>query len=238
MPLTGRTPQGRRYLDYDLAAVREYISAQKGCERVFVAIQDSEAFDSTLLASLVNVLRYLMPLFAPPEGTRANGSAAPGRRYPSPSCSASLRPSSSYRTASPNRRASICTGRSLTWPRAPRGWSRSSSRRPSRLTIYRCVLGPRSWRASGVDNATRLSGFRRFLAHSRLVPNPWVYDGLRSGVKLTEGTRSMRTCATSTPTPSVSSCMSQRSKICPGFNQNTSRGFAPCLLSGSTSKVN
>lgn len=64
LTLTGRTLQGRRYLDYDLAAVWEYISAQKGCERVFVAIQDSEAFDSTLLASLINVLRYFVPLSA------------------------------------------------------------------------------------------------------------------------------------------------------------------------------
>lgn len=56
--------QGRRYLDYDLAAVRESISVQKDCKRVYVAIQDSEAFDSTLLAALISVFRYPGPLRA------------------------------------------------------------------------------------------------------------------------------------------------------------------------------
>lgn len=53
--------QGRKYLNYDLAAVRESVTTQKGCKRVFVAIQDSEAFDSALLADLIQVFRYVMP---------------------------------------------------------------------------------------------------------------------------------------------------------------------------------
>ena len=53
--------QGRKYLNYDMAAVREFVATQKGCERVFVAIQDSEAFDSALLADLIQVFRY--PIF-------------------------------------------------------------------------------------------------------------------------------------------------------------------------------
>ncbi|KND90156.1 Origin recognition complex subunit 3 [Tolypocladium ophioglossoides CBS 100239] len=43
---------GRRYLDYDLEALEAFIKPQK-CGHVFVAFQDSEGFDSTLLSDLV-----------------------------------------------------------------------------------------------------------------------------------------------------------------------------------------
>ena len=44
--------QGRRYLDYDLEALEASIKFQQ-CERVFVAFQDSEGFDSSLLSDLI-----------------------------------------------------------------------------------------------------------------------------------------------------------------------------------------
>jgi origin recognition complex subunit 3 len=44
---------GRKYLNYDLEALREYITAQERCEHVFIAFQDSEGFDSSLLSDLV-----------------------------------------------------------------------------------------------------------------------------------------------------------------------------------------
>lgn len=44
--------QGRRYLDYDLEALHAFIKTQE-CEHVFVAFQDSEGFDSSLLSDLI-----------------------------------------------------------------------------------------------------------------------------------------------------------------------------------------
>lgn len=44
--------QGRRYLDYDLEALYAFIKPQN-CQHVFVAFQDSEGFDSSLLSELI-----------------------------------------------------------------------------------------------------------------------------------------------------------------------------------------
>ncbi|KAF4453378.1 origin recognition complex subunit 3 [Fusarium austroafricanum] len=44
--------EGRRYLDYDLEALHAFIKSQH-VEHVFVAFQDSEGFDSSLLSDLV-----------------------------------------------------------------------------------------------------------------------------------------------------------------------------------------
>lgn len=51
--------QGRRYLDYDLEAL-ETSTRPMGCEHVFVAFQDSEGFDSTLLSDLIALFQYVL----------------------------------------------------------------------------------------------------------------------------------------------------------------------------------
>ncbi|PKS06633.1 hypothetical protein jhhlp_007383 [Lomentospora prolificans] len=43
----------RKYLNYDLAAVHALLTAQGGCDHVFIAFQDSEGFDSSLLSDLI-----------------------------------------------------------------------------------------------------------------------------------------------------------------------------------------
>ncbi|CAI4216491.1 unnamed protein product [Parascedosporium putredinis] len=45
----------RKYLNYDLAAVHALVTAQGGCDHVFIAFQDSEGFDSSLLSDLILV---------------------------------------------------------------------------------------------------------------------------------------------------------------------------------------
>lgn len=54
--------QGRRYLDYDLEALEASIKPQK-CEHVFVAFQDSEGFDSSLLSDLIVLFQYVLSNF-------------------------------------------------------------------------------------------------------------------------------------------------------------------------------
>ncbi|POR31822.1 Uncharacterized protein TPAR_07934 [Tolypocladium paradoxum] len=51
---------GRRYLDYDLEALEAFIKPQK-CEHVFVAFQDSEGFDSSLLSDLIALFHSWRP---------------------------------------------------------------------------------------------------------------------------------------------------------------------------------
>lgn len=48
--------QGRRYLDYDLEALEAYVKPLK-CEHVFVAFQDSEGFESSLLSDLITLFQ-------------------------------------------------------------------------------------------------------------------------------------------------------------------------------------
>lgn len=48
--------QDRKYLNYDLESLAVYVKAHS-CERVCVAFQDSEGFDSTLLSDLVVLFR-------------------------------------------------------------------------------------------------------------------------------------------------------------------------------------
>jgi origin recognition complex subunit 3 len=49
-------PKGRKYLDYDLSGLHAFIKPLE-CEHVFVAFQDSEAFDSGLLSDLILLFR-------------------------------------------------------------------------------------------------------------------------------------------------------------------------------------
>ncbi|KAJ4320842.1 Origin recognition complex subunit 3 [Fusarium piperis] len=51
---------GRRYLDYDLEALHAFVNPQ-GCEHVFVAFQDSEGFDSSLLSDLIILFNSWRP---------------------------------------------------------------------------------------------------------------------------------------------------------------------------------
>jgi len=51
--VTDNACKGRKYLNYDLEALHEYITAQGNCEHVFIAFQDSEGFDSSLLSDLI-----------------------------------------------------------------------------------------------------------------------------------------------------------------------------------------
>jgi len=44
--------QGRKLLNYDLEIVHGYVKAH-GCQKVIVAVQDSEAFDPGLLADFI-----------------------------------------------------------------------------------------------------------------------------------------------------------------------------------------
>ncbi|KAM0563966.1 hypothetical protein ACHAPJ_000174 [Fusarium lateritium] len=52
--------EGRRYLDYDLEALHAFIKPQN-CEHVFVAFQDSEGFDSSLLSDLIILFNSWRP---------------------------------------------------------------------------------------------------------------------------------------------------------------------------------
>ncbi|RGP60063.1 origin recognition complex subunit 3 [Fusarium sporotrichioides] len=52
--------EGRRYLDYDLEALHAFIKSQN-CEHVFVAFQDSEGFDSSLLSDLIILFNSWRP---------------------------------------------------------------------------------------------------------------------------------------------------------------------------------
>ncbi|KAH7274482.1 hypothetical protein MRS44_001193 [Fusarium solani] len=51
---------GRRYLDYDLEALHAFVNPQ-GCEHIFVAFQDSEGFDSSLLSDLIILFNSWRP---------------------------------------------------------------------------------------------------------------------------------------------------------------------------------
>ncbi|KAG5924369.1 hypothetical protein E4U53_003418, partial [Claviceps sorghi] len=51
----GNALHGRRYLDYDLEALEAYVKPLQ-CEHVFVAFQDSEGFESSLLSDLITLL--------------------------------------------------------------------------------------------------------------------------------------------------------------------------------------
>lgn len=51
---------GRRYLDYDLEALEAYVKPLK-CEHVFVAFQDSEGFESSLLSDLITLFHSWRP---------------------------------------------------------------------------------------------------------------------------------------------------------------------------------
>ncbi|TWU78027.1 hypothetical protein ED733_006566 [Metarhizium rileyi] len=51
---------GRRYLDYDLEALEAFIKPLQ-CEHVFVAFQDSEGFDSSLLSDLITLFHSWRP---------------------------------------------------------------------------------------------------------------------------------------------------------------------------------
>lgn len=53
--------QSRRYLDYDLEALHAFIVPQE-CEHVFVAFQDSEGFESSLLSELIALFKYVYPI--------------------------------------------------------------------------------------------------------------------------------------------------------------------------------
>lgn len=50
----------RRYLDYDLEALHSFTKTEK-CQHVFIAVQDSEGFDSALLSDLVQLLNSWRP---------------------------------------------------------------------------------------------------------------------------------------------------------------------------------
>ncbi|RGP75437.1 origin recognition complex subunit 3 [Fusarium longipes] len=52
--------EGRRYLDYDLEALHAFVKSQN-YEHVFVAFQDSEGFDSSLLSDLVILFNSWRP---------------------------------------------------------------------------------------------------------------------------------------------------------------------------------
>ncbi|KAK5987306.1 Origin recognition complex subunit 3-like protein [Cladobotryum mycophilum] len=56
----GQGQDGRRYLDYDLEALEAFIRPQS-CDHVFVAFQDSEAFDSSLLSDLISLFSSWRP---------------------------------------------------------------------------------------------------------------------------------------------------------------------------------
>ncbi|KAF7558536.1 hypothetical protein G7046_g5623 [Stylonectria norvegica] len=56
----GSGQDGRRYLNYDLEALHTFIKPQK-CEHVFVAFQDSEGFDSSLLSELIVLFNSWRP---------------------------------------------------------------------------------------------------------------------------------------------------------------------------------
>jgi origin recognition complex subunit 3 len=49
--------QGRKYLDYDLQALHAHVRHLEA-DQVIVAFQDSEAFDTGLLADLIMLFKY------------------------------------------------------------------------------------------------------------------------------------------------------------------------------------
>ncbi|OAA64848.1 origin recognition complex subunit [Cordyceps fumosorosea ARSEF 2679] len=51
---------GQRYLDYDLEALHTYVQTHN-CDQIFVAFQDSEGFDSSLLSDLIPLLSSWRP---------------------------------------------------------------------------------------------------------------------------------------------------------------------------------
>ncbi|KAM3453766.1 hypothetical protein MY5147_004986 [Beauveria neobassiana] len=51
---------GKRYLEYDLEALYAYVQTQN-CDQIFVAFQDSEGFDSSLLSDLITLLSSWRP---------------------------------------------------------------------------------------------------------------------------------------------------------------------------------
>ncbi|OAA79446.1 origin recognition complex subunit [Akanthomyces lecanii RCEF 1005] len=51
---------GKRYLEYDLEALYAYVQTQN-CDQVFVAFQDSEGFDSSLLSDMITLLSSWRP---------------------------------------------------------------------------------------------------------------------------------------------------------------------------------
>ncbi|KAG5924941.1 hypothetical protein E4U61_004844 [Claviceps capensis] len=55
-----KTPDGRRYLDYDLEALEAYVKPLQ-CQHVFVAFQDSEGFESGLLSDLITLFHSWRP---------------------------------------------------------------------------------------------------------------------------------------------------------------------------------
>lgn len=57
----GAVVQGRKYLDYDLEALHVFLNQQQQQQshRVVVAFQDSEAFESGLLADLITLFQYV-----------------------------------------------------------------------------------------------------------------------------------------------------------------------------------
>jgi origin recognition complex subunit 3 len=54
----GLTRQGRKLLNYDLQILHDHIKSTKN-GRIIVAFQDSEAFDSGLLAEVLLLFRYV-----------------------------------------------------------------------------------------------------------------------------------------------------------------------------------
>ncbi|KAG6051001.1 hypothetical protein E4U39_002505 [Claviceps sp. Clav50 group G5] len=54
------TPDSRRYLDYDLEALEAYVKPLQ-CQHVFVAFQDSEGFESSLLSDLIALFHSWRP---------------------------------------------------------------------------------------------------------------------------------------------------------------------------------
>ncbi|KAM3450602.1 hypothetical protein MY3296_005973 [Beauveria thailandica] len=51
---------GKRYLDYDLEALYAHVQTQN-CDQIYVAFQDSEGFDSSLLSDLITLLSSWRP---------------------------------------------------------------------------------------------------------------------------------------------------------------------------------
>ena len=58
------TDQGRKLLNYDLEILHGFIKTH-GSQSAVVAFQDSEAFDTTLLAELIILFKYAMANFRP-----------------------------------------------------------------------------------------------------------------------------------------------------------------------------
>ncbi|KAL0938960.1 origin recognition complex subunit [Colletotrichum truncatum] len=52
--------EGRKYLNYDLAGLYAFSKTQR-CDHIFVAFQDSEGFDSTLLSDLITLFNSWRP---------------------------------------------------------------------------------------------------------------------------------------------------------------------------------